>query len=457
MKIQTKVTLLFIISNAALLILFSGFFFFYANYYAFEDFYKRLETRVRVAWAIHINQGKEDEYAVQTLRQQYLEKLPSEKEYIYELDSVTQLIPSINSSLPMALVQSVLEEGEARYRNKNAFYAGKLYKNGSRQFIVVVSANDPYSLQELLNLRRMLIIAFLITISAVYVVGKLFSFHTFKPVREIIHNVQGITAHNLHLRLNTGDGKDEIGELSQTFNDMLTRLETAFETQNNFVSNASHELRTPLTIIRGEAELTLNKHELNDDHRHSLQIILYEAEKLSHILTSLLSLAQSGFDGKKQHWEILRTDELIWQVKETTDRIYPHNHLQIDLGRLPADESLLQVQGNVNLLNLAISNIALNACKYSDNKVVVASLFSENNKTIISVKDQGIGIPEEEVKHIFEPFFRASNTAKFEGYGIGLPLALNIIRLHKGSITINTKEHAGTEIQIILPIAQATT
>jgi signal transduction histidine kinase len=127
------------------------------------------------------------------------------------------------------------------------------------------------------------------------------------------------------------------------------------------------------------------------------------------------------------------------------------------LGRLPADESLLQVQGNVNLLNLAISNIALNACKYSDNKVVVASLFSENNKTIISVKDQGIGIPEEEVKHIFEPFFRASNTAKFEGYGIGLPLALNIIRLHKGSITINTKEHAGTEIQIILPIAQATT
>jgi signal transduction histidine kinase len=114
------------------------------------------------------------------------------------------------------------------------------------------------------------------------------------------------------------------------------------------------------------------------------------------------------------------------------------------------------VQGNVNLLNLAISNIVLNACKYSDNKVVVASLFSENNKTIICVKDQGIGIPEDEVKHIFEPFFRASNTEKFEGYGIGLPLALNIIRLHKGNITINTKEYTGTEIQIILPIAQVT-
>ena len=114
----------------------------------------------------------------------------------------------------------------------------------------------------------------------------------------------------------------------------------------------------------------------------------------------------------------------------------------------------MQVCGNINLLKLAISNIVLNACKYSDNQVVIVGLFSENNRVIISVKDQGIGIPENEVQHIFEPFFRASNTGNFEGYGIGLPLALNIIRLHKGTLAIHSKEFSGTEIRIMLPVTE---
>jgi signal transduction histidine kinase len=236
---------------------------------------------------------------------------------------------------------------------------------------------------------------------------------------------------------------------------MLNRLETAFETQNNFVSNASHELKTPLAIISGEVELLLTQNDISEKTRASTQLILSHAEKLGHILTSLLGLAQSGFDGKRQNWQRIRIDELVLEVAEAVKKIDPEGTIQIDFSNLPADETQLFVDGNLNLLQLALSNIMLNACKYSNHQTVKVSVTSKQGRVSISVIDLGIGIPDEEQQHIFEPFFRASNTSQFEGYGIGLPLTLNIIRLHKGTIGISSEENVGTEINILIPVCES--
>jgi signal transduction histidine kinase len=232
---------------------------------------------------------------------------------------------------------------------------------------------------------------------------------------------------------------------------MLDRLETAFETQNNFVSNASHELGTPLTAIIGEAELALNKQRPEEEYRQSLQVILHEAERLEHITKSLLSLAQTGFDGKRQQLERIRTDELIFNVKSTIDRINPGNKVAIDYTMLPEDEDKLFVQGNAQLLQLALSNIVQNACKYSDNSPAYIALAATDKNNVIIIKDNGIGIPAQDLPFIYEPFFRASNTSSYKGYGIGLPLARNIIRLHGGNIIVNSRQNEGTEIRITLP------
>jgi len=453
MTIQTKVTILFIALTSSVVLLLSGAIFLFSHHYAFEDFYQRLETRVRVASTIHFNRDNDNSRVVQELRQQYLEKLPSEKEYYLPLAPGGQIGAPRPAGLPKALLADILAHGKARCRVDNQFFAGTLHQTASPPTIVIVSASDPYGLAELNRLRNALIIGFLLSTGVVYLVGKAFSHQTFRPIRELIRNVQNITAENLNLRLQTGRGTDEISILGQTFNDMLTRLQTAFETQNNFVSNASHELRTPLTIIKGEAELALRRPGLGEAHQHSVEMILKESEKLTHLLTGLLGLAQSGFDGKKQHWELLRTDELIWLVKETIDLLYPHNQLRIDYEGLPDDEDQLKVHGNLTLLKLALSNIVGNACKYSSHREVNVGLSSRDHQVMIRVKDRGIGIPEKELRYVFEPFFRASNTANFEGYGVGLPLALNIIRLHKGDITIHTREGEGTDMRITLPVA----
>jgi signal transduction histidine kinase len=448
MEIAKKITLLFAILSAIIISLLSGFVWYFSNDFAFEDFYKRLEARVRIAAQIRLYEdGNNKVYA--KMRNQYLERLPSEKEYIFEAGKAPG---KVDRELPASFYDRIKTGNMARYRVENHFYAGKFFKNNDTGYIVIVSANDPFGFRELKDLQRILIIGFFLSVVLSFVVGWKFSNYMLMPLRNIIKSVKKIKAENLHLRLDVKEGNDEMSQLAQTFNNMLNRLETAFETQNNFISNASHELRTPLTIISGEVELAMKNVEDNPKQHKALSKIKDEAERLEHILTSLLGLAQSGFNGKNQPWEEVRMDELLWEIKESVNQVHPNSKIEIDFTKLPDDEELLTLRVNKNLIKLAISNIVNNACKYSNEKLVNISIESNANMLSIAVTDRGIGIPQTDIQHIFEPFYRASNTNDFKGYGVGLPLSLNIIRLHRGSIAIKSQEGVGTEIKVLLPV-----
>ncbi|WP_214225822.1 HAMP domain-containing sensor histidine kinase [Pedobacter sp. B4-66] len=448
MSIARKITLLFAILSAIIISLLSGFVWYFANDFAFEDFYKRLEARVNIAAEIRLAEDKSDNMYAK-VRNQYLERLPDEKEFVIEKDDIGNV--KIGVDLPNSFYDKIKEGKIARYRKENHFYAGKYFAGNQQDHIIIVSANDPFGFRELKDLQKILFAGFFLSIIMSFVVGWKFSNYMLNPLRNIIKSVKKIKAENLHLRLDV-HGTDEMAQLSQTFNNMLNRLETAFETQNNFISNASHELRTPLTIISGEVELAMKSDTKGKDHYLTLAKIKDESDRLEHILTSLLGLAQTGFNGKNHPWEQVRIDELIWDIKGTVNQVHPESKIEIDFSMLPADEDQITVKANINLLKLAIANIVSNACKYSNNKPVLITLESKSNVLSIAVKDHGIGIPPGDVQHIFEPFYRASNTSDFKGYGIGLPLSLNIIRLHRGSIGISSQENIATEIKVHLPI-----
>ncbi|KQM64611.1 histidine kinase [Pedobacter sp. Leaf216] len=447
MEIAKKITLLFAILSAIIISLLSGFVWYFSNDFAFEDFYKRLEARVNIAAQIKLYEdGNNKVYA--KMRNQYLERLPSEKEFIVEAGKAPE---KVDRELPASFYNRIKAGYMARYRVENHFYAGKYFRNHNSGYIVIVSANDPFGFRELKDLQRILIIGFFLSVILSFVVGWKFSNYMLMPLRNIIKSVKKIKAENLHLRLDVKNGNDEMSQLAQTFNNMLNRLETAFETQNNFISNASHELRTPLTIISGEVELALKTIDDTTKQEKALSKIKDEAERLEHILTSLLGLAQSGFNGKNQPWEEVRMDELLWEIKESVNQVHPNSKIEIDFSKLPDDDELLSLKVNKNLIKLAISNIVSNACKYSNENLVSISIEGNANMLSIAVTDRGIGIPQTDIQHIFEPFYRASNTNDFKGYGVGLPLSLNIIRLHRGSIAIKSQEGIGTEIKVLLP------
>lgn len=449
MSIQQKVTLLFFSLTSGVLLLLISATFYFVHEFTFEDFYKRLETRVNIAADINRLNDQDSIGMYKEIRKLYLEKLPSEKQFLLK---PLQYQRGEEIGIPQNFIDQISKGGKQRFKKENFFYAGKIFKYENGEIMVIVSASDPSGLNELKNLQKVMTIGFLISLILVFIIGKKFSSHTFKPVRKIIKKVNGITANNLHQRLENYEGNDEISELTITFNDMLDRLETSFETQNNFISNASHELRTPLSIIKGEVELAIkNLNKPSENHQKTYLKILTEAQSLQDILSSLLGMAQTGFDGKKQNWEVIRADELIWLIKDSIDQINPDNKLNIDFSELPTNDDELKILGNINLLKLALSNIVLNACKYSDNKLVVLKVFVAKGSVTFLVKDEGIGIPKEDMNHIFEPFYRASNTDSFAGHGVGLPLSLNIIRLHRGSIGISSEVDKGTEMHILIP------
>lgn len=455
MKTRYRITLMLSSIILGIILVFSLFLYTFVSNYAFTDFYKRLETRSNSTARITLDPENKH---LEDFKNEYLVKLPEERNYnILVTAPVDFDLLARQHKLNEQLLIKTWNLGVGTYRNKNVLYCGIRFKaqNGNN-YIVITSAKN-YYFDELMNYLFNLLIV-LVMASAVLIVFASYWVYRrlINPVRQITGKVNQISSENLNIRLQGSVNDDELGELVKTMNVMLDRLETSFETQNNFISNASHELNTPLTSIIGEADVALARERSADEYKETLKSILGEAEKLDKKTKALLYLAQTGFNGKAMKFDKVRVDQLIFDVQETINRISPQNKLEIDFSTFPDSPEKLKVKGNEQLLHLALSNIILNACKYSHNKPVKVSLMHMRQTITIMVKDWGIGIPKNEIQYIYDPFFRASNTANFEGYGIGLPLTRNIIKMHNGELLVASEENGGTLVEIKLPVGNFT-
>ncbi len=456
MKTQPKTVLLLLLSFLIIILIFSGFVYVAVSNYSHADFYKLLEIRALTTAKAELSGGESENLnGIIELRDEFFEKLPHEEDYIFPIGEDRSFKEESDSlGIPASFFREALLDGKAEFSTKKLFFKGIKYKGAEGDFIVVASAENYFELHHSENLRKTLVFAIGMAFLFSLIISVYFSKYIFKPLVRITEKVKQISSEHLHLRLEVKNKHDELGELSQTFNDMLNRIETSFETQNNFISNASHELSTPLTAIIGEADVALSKVRQPEEYIETINIILQEAEKLDKKTKALLFLAQTGFNGKAQKFEKIRVDQLLWDVKETIEKIDSKNKVHIDTSLLPENPMKMKVRGNQQLLHLAFTNIISNACKYSDHRIVNISIGASDKSVFVVVKDSGIGIPENELKYIYDPFFRASNTKYYEGYGIGLPLTQNIIKMHNGEIIVSSILKGGTTVQINLPVIQ---
>jgi len=452
MKTQTKIAAIFFLGSLSIMIILSASIYFFIIRYSFSDFYKRLEIRGVVTAKAQLDNEEAGLPVLQEMREMHLEKLPEEREFFFVITPGKTFEKEASElEVPQEFFTDIVEKGNASYQKGDTFFAGLKYEGHQATYAVIVSANNYFNSDHLSYLRNIFFIGVLVASLLSLSMAILFSKQVFTPVKEIAGRVREISSQSLNLRLESAQANDEIRELETTFNHMLDRLETAFETQNNFISNASHELGTPLTTIIGEAEVTLSKQRTHEEYIASLNVVLHEADRLEKITKSLLMLAQTGFKGKVQTLEWIRVDELLWHVKDTMEKINPKNKVLINLALMPENPEKLRIKGNEQLLYIAISNVVSNGCKYSGYKNVTVSIGTSDEQVIIVVKDNGIGIPKEDIPFIYDPFFRASNSKPFEGYGIGLPLARNIIRMHKGELIVTSTLSEGTTVQFSLP------
>ena len=452
MKTRSRIILLISSVIFGLIVAFVSVIYIFISDYSFADFYKRLEIRSFSTARSELDPNKSGDL-IREFKGAYLEELVDEEQFIIQLEpgkSRKELAQKNN--LPEKLLESISKNSPGTYQKDNIFYCGIYFLSENKvPYLVITSAHNYYYEHHMNYLRSVIFISLLVSSVIIVLLSYWLSKRMITPIKNITQQVANIGSDKLYLRLEYKDKDDEMSELANAFNTMLDRLETSFETQSNFISNASHELNTPLTSIIGEADVTLTRIRSTEEYVEALNSILMEAEKLNKKTKALLFLAQTAFNGQSLVFKLVRVDQLIMDVKETVNRLHPDNNVHIDFSLLPDSPMKLKISGNEQLLHLALSNIVLNAYKYSNNQPVTISLGMSSDMLIIFVTDTGIGIPEDEIKFIYDPFFRASNTTNFEGYGIGLPLTRNIIKIHNGEIRVSSVVNKGTVIEIRLP------
>jgi len=329
------------------------------------------------------------------------------------------------------------------------------YTDSSTRIVIICAAEDSDSKRSLQTLFNILLLSFLIGIAFILVTGYFFSFRLLMPVRKIAMDVKDISARNLARRIDTGTTKDEWQQLAITLNDLLDRLQESFDLQRRFISNASHELSTPLTAISSQIEVALLRERTADEFRKVMQSIYYDVRHMSNLTHTLLEFAKAADDPGGLEINPIRIDEIILRLPSEIVKDNSRNIVHLEFSELPEHEEDLLVLGNEALLLTAIKNIVLNACKYSDDRQARLSLKINEAFIVIDIIDKGKGIPESELKNIFQPFFRAGDNKTKAGFGLGLSLAEKIIRLHKGSIQVESKLNQGSRFTILLPHARS--
>lgn len=452
MKIRNKLSLLFTALTATILLVFAALIYYSAYKSRETEFYKSLKKEA-ITKANLFFTAKVDATTLQTIYRNNRETLNEVEAAIYDPSFNLLYHDAVDIDFvkeTQQMIHEVQSQKEIRFYQEQWQVIGLLFHHQQKNYIIIVAAYDQYGYSKLQNLRKTILIVFICSILLIYVAGRFFSRKALLPVSDMVNKVKEITATNLDLRINTNNGRDELSQLANTFNAMLDRLEKSFEGQKQFVSTISHELRTPLAAMIAELELSANKERSVDDYKLVIQNALHDARKLAKLSSSLLDFAKASYDPSEISFREIRLDEVLLDAKQEVQKQHAGYHIDIHFEKEFEDDKEVSVNGNEYLLKVAFANLMENACKFSeDHKSRVSIDFNADAVTLI-FSDKGIGIPEEDLPHIFTPFYRGTNKKHAEGNGIGLSLAQKIIRLHNGSIRVVSSATEGTRFTIEL-------
>ena len=452
MKIRTRITLQFSIIVSIILITFSIIIYSLLSNFRQVEFTDRLKDKALTSVKLLSDVDEVNNELLKIIDRDIVNPMPDEKVFIYDIDNklVYCSLSEDKDEIDKNILDKIRLEGEMQYSENDSEAIGILFKGKYDRYVVVASAFDKYGLTKLDYLRNILVAGDIISVVLIVLIGLFFSKQTLQPISNVVNQIDKITANNLNLRIDEGNAKDEIAQLAIKFNKMLERLNAAFEVQRSFVANASHELRTPLTTITGQLEVTLMKIDINDEGREVLKSLLFDIKQLNKLSNGLLDLAQANLDISEIKLSNIRIDELVGLTRAELLKRNKDYKVILSFSEFP-DENWLIIKANEQLLKSALLNVLDNACKYSENSTAKINLSFDEVFIYIDVIDNGIGITNEDLKNVFEPFYRASNAKSFNGHGIGLTLTKKIIELHNGAISINSEYKDGTMIKIQIP------
>lgn len=326
------------------------------------------------------------------------------------------------------------------------------YHDGEQQAYVIASAYDNFGQRKIDNLK----IVLLVTLAGGLVLSGLFAFfyvrQIVRPLGELTRQMQRISESSMYERVKVGKNNNELTDIARNFNDMLDRLENAFEMRKNFVQHASHELRTPLSNMLAETEAAMGKELSPAESRQILSSLHEDQQHMVELTNSLLILSKYEKLPSLTNLSVVRVDEVLYEAIDSVKPLYPTCHINVNFLSLPENDALLTVMGNDILLRSALQNLVKNACHYSEDGKVAINIDAQLTGMTITFDNTGKQLTEEEKQRLFIPFFRGQNSINKKGYGLGLSIVERIISLHKGTISYTALNPRLNRFSVSFPI-----
>ncbi len=298
------------------------------------------------------------------------------------------------------------------------------------------------------NLRNVLFVLFPLSLILLFFVARYLADKNIKPIVNITETTNRITKHNLSERVQLPDTKDELYTLSNSINELLDRIQNAFEREKQFTNDASHELRTPLSVIKGTLEVLVRKPRKEEEYKEKINYCISEIDNMSERVDQLLLLAR--FDKAN----ISLRKEKLAAVSLIDNAIHRHRKLieEKNIHILIDDEANAEVETDPYYVDMIFENIISNAVKYSKpNGAVKIKTLKENGKVIVEIIDFGGGIKEEDLDSVFNPFFRSDslNHKHITGSGLGLSIVQKASDVLNIKVTLENHPQKGIKARIV--------
>ncbi|WP_426485002.1 ATP-binding protein [Flavobacterium sp. 2] len=421
-------TILFGLASTVIFVLYSNF--------RKEEFRDRLEIKALSNIKLLVNVKEVDDQLLKIIDQNSINKLYDEKTLVF--DSHFKLI---YSSIDDAKINWSIEDLKYLKKHKTFFKQqgdyevyGVFYDTKDKDFYALISATDDYGKRKLLFLRYTLVVSYIFFTCICWVLTSFMVKKAMNPLSVFHQKIKNINENNLDTRVESKSNKNEIDLIANEFNFMMDRIEISYQKQKEFTAHASHELRTPLSRITSQIENVAADPTTSEKGKSFLKTILSDVNQLTELINSLLIL--SKIDNKNhENTEVQRMDEILFSAIENLNKSFPDFVILFEMEESDNLDSVLEVKGNKNLLEIALGNILKNACVYSDDKQAKVKISEKNNHLVISISNNGKTLSEDEQKNLFQPFMRGKNSKGTSGFGLGLRIVQRILSLHNTTIT----------------------
>lgn len=453
MKIRTALTLRYTCITAAVFLVFITAIYYVSEHSRSNAFFRNLKSEAITKAHLFLN----NQVDAETMQSIYL----NNKKFIDEVEVVVYdtdfrmlyhdaLQNDIIKETP-EMIERILQKKEIDFYIEDYQGVGIIYTFEGKDYIVTAAAYDGYGYAKREILKETLALLLFSGLTVLIIVGYLLARSALAPIRSIVKEAENITASRINKRLPVKNEKDELGELSLTFNALLDRLEKSFNSQKMFVSNVSHELRTPMAALSAELDLAVQKERSPEQYQNAIHNALQDSQRVIKLIDGLLNLAKADYEPEQIKREEIRLDELLLDARELVLRAHPDFHVELVFEQEAEDDKVLTAIGNSYLLTTAFVNLIENNCKYSRNQTSFIQISFWEEWSIIRLSDDGVGMSDKDKEHLFQLFYRGENKDVASGYGIGMTLAQKILSLHKGEISVFSHPGEGTTYVVKLP------